>query len=198
MELSLRGRIHFPNVSLSVLQCVVQYIYTGTLNVNINTFKSVLELCKELKLDKAVEVCDSFQQVKHELQEEDDTIEEQETDTQALSTLDQYSDSTDIESVVETTPNLKVTKSRKRSYSALKLKGNNKDSNINRNDKTPKRYPTDSLTVELKPLKVPKLSLSLNRKIKKEEESIGKKRKKLKSLNSEVKRKGRRKSSAAG
>ena len=197
MELSLRDRIHFPNVSLSVLQCVVQYIYTGTLNVNINTFKSVLELCKELKLDKAVEVCDSFQKVKHELQEEDDTIEEQETDTQALAVLDQYSDSTDIESVVETPPNLKVTKSRKRSYSAIKVKENNKDSNMDQNDKT-KRYPTDSLTVELKPLKVPKLSLSLNRKIKDEEESIGKKRKKLKSLNSEVKRKRKRKSSAAG
>ena len=196
MELSLRDRIHFPNVSLSVLQCVVQYIYTGTLNVNINTFKSVLELCKELKLDKAVEVCDSFQKVNHELQEEDDTIEEQEADTQALAVLDQYSDSTDIESVVET-PNLKATKSRKRSYSALKLKGNNKDSNMDKKDKT-KRYATDSLTVELEPLKVPKLSLSLNRKIKDEEESIGKKRKTLKSLNSEVKRKRRRKSSAAG
>ena len=197
MELSLRDRIHFPNVSLSVLQCVVQYIYTGTLNVDINTFKSVLELCKELKLDKAVEVCDSFQKVKHELQEEGDTIEEQEADTHALGVLDQYSDSTDIENVVETPPNLKATKSRKRSYSAVKLKGNRKDFNMDKNDKT-KRYPTDSLRVELEPLKVPKLSLSLNQKIKDEEESVGKKRKKLKSLNSDVKRKQRRKSSAAG
>ena len=191
--------MNFPHIKLSVLQCAVHFIYTGVLNVTMNTFRNVAQLCTELKLEKAVELCESALEVKYELEEEEALIEKQKTDKLEPDLSDHYADSTDVESVVETPPKLKKQKlnrkSRKRSHNALKYENENKNSKI---DKASNADTIDSQKQDPIPLKVPKLSISVKRRTKNEEDFVGKKRKQLKQLKLEVKRKGKKSQKVTG
>lgn len=175
-----------------VLQCVVDYIYTGVLNVTTDILNDALELCSELNLHKAVEVCKHAINVKSTADEKQMGYKEQvQTNPRSLldSNLypppisDHYADSTDVENIVEAVSREKRRKSRKprkRSHNALGDKNENID-----NGKEQRVHKKNEL---MKPLKVPKLSISL--KSKRTEKTVNQtKPRKSKQLKSEKVRK---------
>ena len=56
-EASQPDLLDFKHIKLSVLQCVVDFIYTGELNVTSNSLNDVHKFCSELGLQEAVKVC---------------------------------------------------------------------------------------------------------------------------------------------
>ena len=54
---SQTDHLDFKHIKLSVLQCVVDFIYTGELNVTSNSLNDVHKFCSELGLQEAVKVC---------------------------------------------------------------------------------------------------------------------------------------------
>ena len=177
-EPSQRDHLNFKHIKLSILQCVVDFIYTGELNVTTNSLNDVLEFCSELNLHEAVKVCQDTLKVCQNTSctklaiNDDHTIAESNTtenrlafaDPELSSQLvsDHYEDSTDAETVVQ--PEIKVKlktnkTNRKRSHSAL---GEQKDREKKRKKKSKKE---DGL---VKTLKVPKISILFKEKKKRD------------------------------
>ena len=155
--------MNLKHVKLSVLQCVVEFIYTGNLNVTASSLNDVLKFCSELDLQQAVKVCQSDLHMKLEVKEKQTaaesntkenclTFEEPESSPQFIS--DNYEDSTDTDNVVESEikEKQKTNKiSRKRSHSVLGDQKEN-EKKLKKNSKKDNRL--------VKVLKVPKLAIS--------------------------------------
>ena len=155
--------MNLKHVKQSVLQCVVEFIYTGDLNVTASSLNDVLECCSELDLQQAVKVCQSDLHMKLEVKEKQTAAESntkencltfEEPESSPLFISDHYEDSTDTDNVVE--PEIKEKQktnkiSRKRSHSVLGDQKEN-EKKLKKNSKKDDRL--------VKVLKVPKLAIS--------------------------------------